>query len=192
MTAIHATQLRRSPKGVSVRKGLRPARPVRYTRARNRRMAGMDESALIDWYDVVEGVANGRMTGHVCPMCHASQVNAEVDGRTVRARCGACNAYVEGRLKHGRDDAYDAGDRELPLRRHGKRDPAPHDIGLRRIPLRKNAKPVAKAPTAKAPAERVDWEWKLPAGAGSVEGMSIWMDIITAIHNGRLSNHRCP
>lgn len=155
-------------------------------------MAGMDESALIDWYDVVEGVANGRMTGHVCPMCHASQVNAEVDGRTVRARCGACNAYVEGRLKHGRDDAYDAGDRELPLRRHGKRDPAPHDIGLRRIPLRKNAKPVAKAPTAKAPAERVDWEWKLPAGAGSVEGMSIWMDIITAIHNGRLSNHRCP
>ena len=157
----------------------------------------MDESALIDWYDVVEGVANGRMTGHVCPICHASQVNAEVEGRVVRARCGACNAHVEGRLKHGRDDAYDAGDRELPLRRHAKRNPPPHDIGLRRIPLRKKpgeaATPEAATPNppAKVP-ERPDWEWQLPAGAGDVEGLSIWMDIITAIHNGRSKDHRCP
>lgn len=152
-------------------------------------MAGMDETALIDWYDVVDGVANGRMTGHVCPVCHASQVDAEVEGSIVRARCGACNAFVEGRLKAGRDDAFDAAARELPLRRHAKRRPVEHDIGLRRIPLRKKPAPASPKPPA---AERVDWEWTLPAGAGSVEGLSIWMDIITAIHNGRQANHRCP
>lgn len=148
----------------------------------------MDEAALIDWYDVVEGVANGRLTGHVCPMCGASQVNAEVEGRMVRARCGSCNASVEGRLKHGRDDAYDLGD--VPRRRSPARSKAaPPDFGRRRIPRR--AKAAAPAAQVEAP-ERVEWEWRLPAGAGDVEGLSVWMDIVTAIHNGRQSGHRCP
>lgn len=148
----------------------------------------MDEAALIDWYDVVEGVANGRMTGHVCPMCGASQVEATVEGRTVTARCGACNASVSGRLKQGRDDAYALGD--VPRRRLPPRGKAsPPDFGRRRIPQRRTPEPQAAA--AEAP-ERVEWEWRLPRGAGNMEGLSVWMDIVTAIHNGKLSGHRCP
>lgn len=161
-------------------------------------MTGMDEAALIDWYDVVEGVANGRMTGHVCPMCGASQVNAEIVGRIVRARCGACHASVEGRLKQGRDDAYGLGD--VPRRRLPKRKPAsPPDFGRRRIPSRRRssekADPTAADPNAAdgaAPIQRPEWDWQLPAGAGDVEGLSIWMDVITGIHNGRREGHRCP
>jgi transcription elongation factor Elf1 len=151
-------------------------------------MTGMDEAALIDWYDVVEGVANGRMTGHVCPMCGASDVLVEVEGRVVRARCGACHASVEGRLKQGRDDAYGLG--YVPRRRLPKRAPAsPPDFGRRRIPQRARA---AKTPSAKTTPTRPEWEWQLPAGAGDVDGLSIWMDIITAVHNGRREGHRCP
>jgi ribosomal protein L37AE/L43A len=68
----------------------------------------MDEARYIDWYDVVQAVANGRSDGHACPECGASGLESSADGVTVRVRCPACGQGFSGRLAHGRDDALHA------------------------------------------------------------------------------------
>ncbi|MCA9527585.1 MAG: hypothetical protein KC549_14955, partial [Myxococcales bacterium] len=68
----------------------------------------MDESALIDWYDVVEAAANGRLAGEACPHCGQRRLAAEQRGSWMRVRCPDCGQGFEGRIGSGRDDAYHA------------------------------------------------------------------------------------
>jgi hypothetical protein len=76
----------------------------------------MDESAIIDWYDVAEQVANGRFTGHACPLCGARPLETSTEGAMVRVRCPTCGEGFEARLGHGRDDALYAEAQEMAAR----------------------------------------------------------------------------
>ena len=56
----------------------------------------------------------------------------------------------------------------------------------------------AAAPTPvtqpKTPERRGEpWSWSLPSErAGDIEALSLWMDVVTAAHNGRVSGLTCP
>jgi ribosomal protein S27E len=98
----------------------------------------MDESRLIDWYDVVEQVANGRFTGHACPLCGARPLETAAEGATVRVRCPTCGEGFEGRMGHGRDDAFFAEAQADAARRRAPAAPKPGEAHP----------PVAAAPTS--------------------------------------------
>lgn len=143
----------------------------------------MDEAALIDWYEVVEAVANGRLTGHVCPKCGGGPLEASRQpGGRLRIRCPACGEGFEGRLGHGRDDALYAEAVAMEQRREAAKataaEPEP--------PLATHAEPEKPRITRPEP-----WEWQLQSG-GDVGGLADWMEVITAIHNGRRTGLQCP
>jgi hypothetical protein len=144
----------------------------------------MDESKLIDWYEVVEAVANGRLTGHACPICRASPLEAEKSGARVRVRCPRCGEGFAGNLAHGRDDSLYA-EADALLR---KREKAAAPAAEAPAPL---ATTAAAAPAP--PAKPEPWEWQLPASArNDGEGLAVWMDLVEAAINGRRTGLRCP
>lgn len=172
---------------------------------------GMDEARYIDWYDVVQAVANGRSDGHACPECGAGGLEATTDGVTVRVRCPACGQGFQGRLAHGRDDALHAeaaaiverGARRRPAERAPDRaaivagglcatGPAIGELALATTTLAPGEAPRVE-PRAPSEERPEPWSWTLPAGTGDdVEALSQWMTVVEAVHNGRAVGLRCP
>lgn len=147
----------------------------------------MDEERLIDWYDVVQSIANGRLTGHRCPSCHEGTLETGVRGGVVRARCPACGEGFEGRMAHGRDDALYAEAGEV-LKRQAARQAAPEpapEPQVQAAPAQRAPEPAAEPPEP--------WTWQLPArGQDDWEGYGNWVDVVEAIYNGRRSGLQCP
>ncbi len=164
----------------------------------------MSEADYIDWYEVAEAVANGRLTGHVCPKCGGGPLDASSDGINVRMRCPDCSMGFEGRLGHGRDDALYAEADRLLARRDGRRTQAPDGPSVSETlsdapesdatATTESGTETAESGTETAesgPTKAEPWEWKLPAG-GDEEGLSVWMSVVEAIYNGRRTGLRCP
>ncbi len=166
----------------------------------------MDEARYIDWYDVVQAVANGRTEGHLCPACESGRLEGRSDGTTVRIRCASCGEGFEGRLAAGRDDGLYAEAAALSDAMN-RRGPTIDRLETRSAvmggPLGGVCAPgpdaVARTVTEPAaPAEsgprRADeaWNWTLPAGSGDVQGLADWMDVVESIYNGRRVGLRCP
>lgn len=151
----------------------------------------MSEADYIDWYEVAEAVANGRLTGHVCPKCGGGPLDAALEsGGHVRMRCPDCSMGFEGRLAHGRDDAlYAEADRLLSK----SREPAAAEPAPAPEAAAPDAGPTASTEPAgpTSPRRGEPWEWRLPAG-GDEEGLGVWMPIVEAIYNGRRTGLRCP
>ncbi len=146
----------------------------------------MDESRLIDWYDVAEQVANGRVTGHACPECGASPLACQTEGGVVRLRCPGCGQGIEGRLGSGRDDALYA---EEAARRAAKVLQTGPATSITEV----QAPRLAPAPVAAPTPQRSDWQWKLPSTrSGDLDGLALWSGVVEAVHNGRLTGLRCP
>lgn len=175
----------------------------------------MDESRLIDWYEVLEQVANGRFTGHACPLCGARPLETAADGVTVRVRCPSCGEGFEGRMGHGRDDAFFAEAQADAARRRVAVAPKPDEA-----PPPGSASPVVSANRAGAttarevprprtaagrllaanenepgapPPQKKPWSWSLPTeNAGDLDALMLWADIVESVHNGRQAGLRCP
>lgn len=180
----------------------------------------MDESRLIDWYDVAEQVANGRLTGHACPMCGARPLETSVEGAQVRVRCPSCGEGFEGRMGHGRDDAFYAelAEQEAKKRQAAAAPPPAHPPEAAPEALPEPALPPRSAPRgvrvveARRPRTAADrllaanesepdappprkksWSWSLPAeNAGDLDALMVWADIVESVHNGRQTGLRCP
>jgi len=141
----------------------------------------VNEADYIDWYEVAEAVANGRLTGHVCPKCGGGPLDASTEGANVRMRCPDCSMGFEGRLAYGRDDGLYAEAAALSKKKTAEPE-APEP------PLATTEAPEA----GPAPERRGEpWEWQLPAG-GDEEGLAVWMPVVEAIYNGRRTGLRCP
>lgn len=178
----------------------------------------MDESAIIDWYDVAEQVANGRFTGHACPLCGARPLETSTEGAMVRVRCPTCGEGFEARLGHGRDDALYAEAQEMAARQRAAKaaaapPPAPTP-GDPAAPVARSGAPSAGVRVVEAPRPRTaagrliasnepepgapppqkkPWNWSLPAeNAGDLDALMLWADIVESVHNGRQSGLRCP
>jgi hypothetical protein len=155
----------------------------------------MDEGRLVDWFDVVEQVANGRLTGHACPLCGARPIETSAEGPNVRVRCPTCGEGFEGRLGHSRDDALYAEALEMERRRAAARAPVapagPTAAVAEAAPTPAAPRPVTQP---KSPERRGEpWSWSLPSErAGDMEALSLWMDVVTAAHNGRVTGLTCP
>ncbi len=159
----------------------------------------MDESRLIDWYEVVEAVANGRLTGHACPMCGARPLETSKQGANVRVRCPRCGEGFEGALGYGRDDGLYAEADALMKRQAEAKKGAPAveapQTTAPPVPAPTTAPPPATspAPPAAEPQRDEDWSWRLPASSGAdYDGLATWMDLVEAVMNGRRSGLRCP
>lgn len=168
----------------------------------------MDEARYIDWYDVVQAVANGRTEGHLCPACETGRLQGSSDGRMVRIRCASCGEGFEGRLAAGRDDGLYAEAAALSeaMNRRGRKGPIIEQVATRAAVIAGGV--CAPGPDAEAraltgdpstgPAEAVEqrndeaWQWSLPSGSDDVQGLADWMDVVESIHNGRRMNLRCP
>lgn len=184
-----------------------------------RGLRAMDEARYVDWYDVVQAAANGRMAGQVCPACGDGRLEASSDGVEVRVRCAACGEGFVGKLAAGRDDglyaeadamlarAAEARAKQAAERRSGR----PIEGALTRAqmiagglcaagpdaPAASVAAPVPVATveagaSADADADAEPFRWTLPAGTDDVQGLADWMDVVESIHNGRRVGLRCP
>jgi len=164
----------------------------------------MDEARYIDWYDVVQAVANGRTEGHTCPACEAGRLTGSSDGRIVRIRCAACGEGFEGRLAAGRDDGLYAEAAALSDAMN-RRGPAIEQLETRATVIGGGVCPPGpdvRAVTAEAGAPEADgdapatrdapWQWSLPTGSDDVQALADWMDVVESIHNGRQMGLRCP
>lgn len=166
----------------------------------------MDEERYIDWFAVVEAVANGRVTGHLCPICHQGTLEASVDGVWVRVACPDCGEGFEGALGHGRDDALYAEAAAMEQRRAqaAREASAQADLEAQAPAAEAGALVIqtagegAEAPPAPPQPARPQrdfepWAWSLPnANGDDLDGLAAWMDALTAVHNGRRTGLRCP
>lgn len=173
---------------------------------------GMDEERFIDWYAVVDAVANGRLSGHSCPLCGHGPLETSTDGVQVRVRCPGCGEGFEGALGQGRDDAL-YGEADALIRRQAAAraqaaadasrtpDLTADSAGTARTSGIAAAEPAAAVPAGPAPVPtprpkhtRPDpWTWSLPnAGGDDLDALGAWMDVLTAVHNGRRSGLHCP
>ncbi len=167
----------------------------------------MDEARYIDWYPVVDAVANGKVDNHPCPECHGGPLAASSDGVTVRLVCPACGMGFEGRLAHGRDDGFYAEADRIMAAWAARKQPGaaaqPAADGQPAAP--QAAEPAPGEPAAAAappitrsepapPAAEEPWDWDLPPGQGrnDEEALSAWMPVIEAVHNGRRVGLVCP
>jgi len=167
----------------------------------------MSEARYIDWYDVVQAVANGRTEGHTCPVCESGRLQSAVDLAEVRVWCPACGEGFTGRLKAGRDDALYAEAAAMEARKAAKRTGTPIErtaivAGGLCAPL-PGVDAAALTPgvtmmetparTTSAPADDGEpWRWTLPPGTDDVQGLADWMDVVESIHNGRSVGLKCP
>lgn len=179
----------------------------------------MDESGFIDWYDVAEQVANGRFAGHACPLCGARPLETSADGAQVRIRCPSCGEGFEGRLGHGRDDAFYAEAQEMAARKKSASASAaapavvptpgapvaaegPIGAPVSGVRVVETSRPrtaagrliASNAPEPGAPPpQKKPWNWSLPSeNAGDLDALILWADIVESVHNGRQSGLRCP
>ena len=163
----------------------------------------MDESAFIDWYDVAEAIANGRLTGHVCPMCGHTPLDVTMRGSRAHVRCPSCGQGLEGQVGHGRDDALYAQVERQEARARRAAAPqtegvcAPLDDGLR-VTTSAQGPGRAGEPRSFEPqtARRPDrWEWRLPSTAQADQasaGYATWSQTVESIYNGRRAGLSCP
>lgn len=178
----------------------------------------MDDSGFIDWYDVAEQVANGRFTGHACPLCGARPLETSATGAQVRIRCPSCGEGFEGRLGHGRDDAFFAEAQEIEARKKAAAKAAAAALPVA-VPLTGSGPPPVGAPVSGVivvetprprtaagrllasnepepgapPPQKKPWNWSLPSeNAGDLDALILWADIVESVHNGRQSGLRCP
>ena len=162
----------------------------------------MDESLLVDWYDVVNAVANGRVEGHNCPACQKGTLGSSYDGIIVRLRCPECGMGFEGRLAHGRDDAFYREAQAMEARRAAKMEAAKLAAEQQaEVPTPEMTSPSAEtseaagpAPVAKSSERRAEpWSWQLPATSGNdMDAYAVWIDVVEAIRNGRRTGMSCP
>lgn len=80
----------------------------------------MDESKLVDWYDIIEAIANGRLDGHSCPSCGEPGLEISHENYQMTVRCPSCNEGLMGR-GGGRDDAYEREAAEMMARQAARR-----------------------------------------------------------------------
>jgi hypothetical protein len=155
----------------------------------------MDETQLVDWYDVVEAVANGHTAGHTCPACEQATLEAQLDGPDVTLRCPECTMGFKGRLGAGRDDSFYAQAIEME-RRSAARRVAPMPAQAAPTATVVEATPEAEPRVTDPMKQRLPppWEWKLPSQRAEPdpESLSLWMEVAEAIHNGRRTGLRCP
>ncbi len=150
----------------------------------------MDEADLIDWYDVVEAAANGQLATRACPKCGKRRLSTHQRGSWMRIRCEDCGEGFEGRMNGARDDAFMA-EADAMLRRAE----APAVASTPSVPVPTTPSSVTRYdPPAPAPERRGEpWSWQLPAESGNdLDGLSLWMDTVQAVHNGRLTGLSCP
>ncbi|MBU1899575.1 hypothetical protein KKB55_17680, partial [Myxococcota bacterium] len=125
----------------------------------------MDEAQIIDWYDIVEAVANGRLTGHRCPICEAETLNATLEHGRVRVACPGCGEGFEGRLSGGRDDGFYAEAGAMMSRRAAPA-PAPVLVEAEGLAAMRAELEAARATLERHwPREPFPLEW-IPASAG--------------------------
>lgn len=182
----------------------------------------MDESKLIDWYDVIESVANGRTDNLTCPSCGHQGLEISEESHQTRVRCPQCGEGLMAR-GGGRDDAYDREAvammrRQAQARRRpasgplddGLCPPLPEDGGLARpgqpprprpasspakpAPVKARASFYADPPAGPPPRRGEPWSWQLPhqGGEPDPEALALWMPLIESIHNGRRTGLQCP
>ncbi len=168
----------------------------------------MDEARYIDWYEVVQAVANGRSEGQSCPECGDGRLQSSTDGVTVRVRCAACGEGFEGKLAAGRDDGLYAEAAAMQARAERRRGRAIEQVTPRAAliaggvcapaddaevaTLTGATGSATPAPTEPAAEAQEPWAWTLPTGSDDVQGLADWMDVVESIHNGRRVGLRCP
>jgi transcription elongation factor Elf1 len=157
----------------------------------------MDEADLIDWYDVVEAAANGQLANSACPKCGKRRLATSQQGSWMRIRCGDCGEGFEGRMNGARDDAFMA-EADALMRRTERPAAVASSAASPTSPATPAATPQPGVtrydPPAAAPAGRGEpWSWQLPAESGNdLDGLSLWMDTVQAVHNGRRTGLSCP
>lgn len=162
----------------------------------------MNDEDLIDWHDVIEAVANGKLTGHRCPACGTGVLQTSSDGVSVQARCPECGQGFGGKLAYGRDDGlYAEADRILAAQAAARSPgqisspiPSPEPTGTADVAAVEDYdnKAVSGRVVPEVTPERGPWEWQLPAGSADPDGYVIWAEIVEAIYNGRRSGLKCP
>ncbi len=130
-----------------------------------------------------------------------------MDGAKVRVRCPACGEGFEGRMGHGRDDAFFAEAAEAEAKKkQAAKSPPPGAPGVATSVVEAAPKPAPRPRTAAGrllaagdpepnapPPQKKPWNWSLPAEkAGDLDALMLWTDIVESVHNGRQSGHRCP
>lgn len=151
----------------------------------------MDEADLIDWYDVVEAAANGQLAGRACPKCGKRRLGASQQGSWLRIRCGDCGEGFEGRMGGARDDGFMAEAGELMRRQARAAAPQPTTVSSDATP----GPPAGVTRTEPTPRATRDepWTWQLSTeNSSDLDGLSLWMDIVQAVHNGRRTGLLCP
>lgn len=167
----------------------------------------MDEEQLVDWYEVVQQVANGRTEGHACPVCQGGQLEANLEHHRVTVRCPTCGEGFVGSLAHGRDDAFFAAAIEME-KAHGtsdapqqaqveEGDPSAGSLEATAV-VECDDMPAQNAPeptsvVTEAPGDPEPWAWKLsPSRSEDLDALAVWMDVVESIHNGRRVGLNCP
>ncbi len=166
----------------------------------------MDEDQLVDWYEVVQQVANGRTDGHVCPVCKEGQLQAALEVYRITVRCPSCGEGFTGNLAQGRDDALYAEavamEKAAAARAGGgssanTMDPTPASVEAATVvTCDENPESDPPPPTTASPegeGEPAPWAWKLaPKGSEDLDALAVWMDVVESVHNGRRVGLNCP
>ncbi len=162
----------------------------------------MDESQIIDWYEVVEAVSNGRMTGHRCPICHQGDLETAREGSKLRLRCPECGEGFEGNMGWGRDDGFYA-EADALMRRQEERKrrgnqrelsatlEAPQDSIMQLVEPAPSPLENPPEPTLSPKKRPEPWSWQLSARAAE-QDPGEWMPVVEAIYNGKRSGLNCP
>ncbi len=166
----------------------------------------MDEEQLVDWYDVVQQVANGRTDGHTCPACGEGRLDASFEVYRVTVRCPSCGQGFVGSLAQGRDDAFYAEaiamEKAAAARARGERG----EDGQNPAQSANTAEPVVECdenteidppaptnPSSETPNQTDPWTWKLTTeGSDDFDALAAWMDVVESVHNGRSVGLNCP
>jgi|GEM_PF-920397 len=166
----------------------------------------MEEEQLVDWYEVVQQVANGRTEGHVCPVCREGQLVAGLELYRVTVRCPSCGEGFTGNLAQGRDDAFYAeavAMEKAAAARAGavepSNDPEPGSTpnavidGAESDESEVSNSSAPTGPSAQEDAQAAPWAWKLaPSSGEDLDGLAVWMDVVESLHNGRQVGLNCP
>ena len=65
-------------------------------------MAEDPDEAMLMWQDVLDDVANGRLSGLKCPYCQGA-VAVEQSAQRTRIECKSCRRYLEGKMGAGEE-----------------------------------------------------------------------------------------
>jgi hypothetical protein len=62
----------------------------------------MDDDDLVLWQDVLDDVANGKISNLKCPFCQKGEVKVSLPDATrqmTRLECTACRKFIEGKMQ---------------------------------------------------------------------------------------------